>query len=237
MSPNKTSNEEEIPVDKKTVEVIWSRKNLDGDDALWLVQLTKLINFSKEKFNLVIDYDSETNTSTAYSDGKIVLASKLVPRKLFYHLLHELGHIVLWKKSWYKEKYGKKKNYGSNAYKLRIVEEEIDAWNIGEQIAIREGYELDEWFDVVRAQAIMSYVKHIRFITGAFEKKIPDQLYDHGVVPGTTSKKSLKLDTTRESIACGIVDKNACNVFICEEEGYDANYYKEKEEMKEEENE
>jgi len=127
-------------------------------NQVWLKCIAKAVKYANDRGWTVLFKPKAINM--ADGDTKTVtINSNQAPRRRFYLLLHELGHLVLFERSDYYEVYRKHySNHYTLKYKIGVIEEEIDAWNAGENLALRHGWNLDPWFDVVRASRLNTYM-------------------------------------------------------------------------------
>lgn len=146
------------------------RLSTKESDKIWLEQLEKLSDFLWVNLEIKITPHKKNTMCYAYENNEILLSELVLPRPRFYFLLHELGHMILFKKTWYDKKYKTwSKKYQTVTYKVKVIEEEIEAWSLGEQFARYHDYYLGDGFDVARAKALKSYI--IAFAThDAFNK-------------------------------------------------------------------
>lgn len=130
---------------------------------------------SKDEVELAIErlekYCSKNNWKVVYTTREtnkffngVITLCKANPLEMMYYLfLHEIGHA--WMLSYdyaYDDKYPelsrKTLRYSNPSYKIAIVEEEIEAWNIGKKIAKKLYLPINQiYFDKVRSECLMNY--------------------------------------------------------------------------------
>ena len=98
--------------------------------------------------------------SIAIPSSKTILINNRHPTRVkYYVLLHELGHAMDLDSLLYvspSEMHGPR--YNTLVYRVERVKEEFDAWERGQSIAIKNGWIMDDYFYVVRAKFISSYM-------------------------------------------------------------------------------
>tara|TARA_R110002020_G_scaffold273364_3_gene488481 strand:- start:260 stop:712 length:453 start_codon:yes stop_codon:yes gene_type:complete len=105
--------------------------------------------------------------SVIFSDKKIFLDKRSSTENQLYSILHECGHILQHQnKSTFNKSFkyqhvaeNDKRKERSYAYRISVLEEEIDAWKRGKKLAKRLDIELDEIkFEKYKAKYTMTYV-------------------------------------------------------------------------------
>lgn len=131
------------------------------------VEIKKLIQWLADRgfdFRFSRDYavDFTTQTVTAYrSQNKL---------NLLYSLLHECGHVMLYKQNGYKKQFKSlfkaqrdARHYKSNLYCYKKLKEELDAWERGKRLAKKLKIEIDiDDYDKYAAKWFMTYVRHFQ---------------------------------------------------------------------------
>lgn len=132
------------------------------DDIFWLRQLRDLERYCNEKGYRVVYRDVETDA--VYFEKKMfVMNSKLSNEVSMYHLLHEIGHLrVMRKKKTYNEVYDYIFDNFSKAsltHKIAILQEELDAWREGLNLARRLDIHIDrrKW-EITKTKCISTYL-------------------------------------------------------------------------------
>ena len=93
--------------------------------------------------------------------GTITINSNHAPEHRYYMLLHEIGHAVLYARYDYDKKFQivSRRKYATLTYKIARVEEEMAAWNAGEEFARENKLPLNERsFRTLRSSALSSYM-------------------------------------------------------------------------------
>lgn len=106
-------------------------KNVD-----WKAQINKVSNFCKKKDFVVKFLECKYGCShVSFEDREIYIHNRCTPERMFYCLLHELGHVLI-----HENQYSYSQNLGfahnnfskqSLTRKIAEVEEEFHAWQIG----------------------------------------------------------------------------------------------------------
>ena len=117
---------------------------------------------NKYKVKVILTYGSDDYWFPKL--GKILIEKNNPWRERYFSLLHEAGHVCIdyddidfkiVNISQYKEKIKTKKDF------VHSINEELMAWNLGENISINLGHTIDiEKFREIKTKCIMSYVKH-----------------------------------------------------------------------------
>ncbi len=132
----------------------------------------------KKRFYKIFNYCEDNNIKVVFHDRKedlcyprtsLICINKNQPwRKRLYALLHEVGHVKIYrnKESWSKDfsvfttdcHDGRK--YRSLKYQVSLIAEEIDAWRIGRQIAEDCNVYLDiEDYHNIMNKCVFTYIK------------------------------------------------------------------------------
>ena len=76
------------------------------------------------------------------------------------HLLHELGHIYVFKKSNYKNKFAHLiENKLTIRFMVSEIEQEVLAWNMAEQLAPEFGVKVDNQFYKCKFESLRTYIE------------------------------------------------------------------------------
>lgn len=114
-----------------------------------------------ENLGWIVSFSKKADDTCFIETKRITIKSYKNPRKRFYMLLHELGHLLHSRMPNYQqtaEKYEGKGKYSLLKYRVGIVEEEIIAWNIGEDIAKKNNWKFDKGYAVLKAQKLCTYM-------------------------------------------------------------------------------
>lgn len=127
----------------------------------WNNNLSKLVQHCLEqgiKLTFSPGKDDEYDTD----EKTITINSRRTKENQFYILLHELGH----HKIFLDEKLAKKfQPVNTDIYpqtltkQMLLVEEEIMAWNLGEDLAVSLGMELSKKFHILRARCLKTHIR------------------------------------------------------------------------------
>ena len=113
---------------------------------------------------------------------RIILVNSRHPSRVkYYVLLHEMGHAMDMSSVLYKsptDLHGTK--YNTLVYRIGRVKEEFEAWDRGQSIANANSWPMDDYFYVVRAKFISSYMiwAASRKIARAAEKEREEEIED-----------------------------------------------------------
>jgi len=127
--------------------------------------LKKVFSWLNNKgYEVIFHNDSD---SVIFSDRKIFIDKRSNLENQLYSILHECGHILqhqnksIFNKSFKYQHVAEndKRKARSYAYRLSVLEEEIDAWKRGKKLAKRLNIKLDEIkFEKYKAKYTMTYV-------------------------------------------------------------------------------
>ncbi len=117
-----------------------------------------------KKYEVIFHNNSD---SVIFSDKKIFIDKRSTLENQLYSILHECGHILQHQnKSSFNRSFkyqhvaeNDKRKERSYAYRLSVLEEEIDAWKRGKKLAKRLNIKIDEIkFEKYKAKYTMTYV-------------------------------------------------------------------------------
>lgn len=101
---------------------------------------------------------ARVNDGGSYTAGAITVCSSLSVENQLYVLLHECGHHVLCQHVDVHKRFGKVLK--TNAYKVDLLQEELDAWKEGLLLAGRLGVCVDEnKFNKIKTDCVVRYMK------------------------------------------------------------------------------
>lgn len=99
---------------------------------------------------------------TDFQTNTINVPTQCGPQGRLATLLHELGHVILDRRPTYVDRFGKGRNsrrHGT-AYRVTVIEEEIEAWNEGHRLAQRLRVKVDmRVWNGIRTASLMTYVR------------------------------------------------------------------------------
>ena len=139
----------------------------NNNDINWKEQIEKITKETIEEkwgFKVIFKKMNESYGFVEFDKIQVVVATNMILERQFYILVHELGHIIQQKghEEYYKTQFKSVFNSfkkDSACYKLKIIEEEIDSWNLGFIFAKEEGYKFNKRaYEVFRAKCIGTYV-------------------------------------------------------------------------------
>lgn len=129
----------------------------------WLEQKEKLVSYAQEQGYSVAFKNLKGKSSwISVNHKKIVIHKSSTVELQVYDMIHELGHSVQQKNSkTYQRAFAS--TYSdfskqSQTFKIKILEEEIDAWNKGLKLSKRLGVEINKRnFEIRKASRIATY--------------------------------------------------------------------------------
>ena len=125
--------------------------------TIWKKQLLEATEYITD-LGWAVEFKTKSEDSAVHAKRKIHINLTQSIKYQFYILLHEIGHAILLDLPDYSERYQRfDKKYNTLTYRISLVEEEIDAWNEGETIAISKNWTLDKQFDICRASRLGTY--------------------------------------------------------------------------------
>lgn len=135
-----------------------------GSSINWHKQSQVLTEYAKRKGFKVISQKTDGTSWVDFVNDEIVIHNGTTEEVQFYHLMHELGHVLQLSNS---KRYDRQFNKifkrftrNSMTYKVKIIEEEIDAWNIGLKLCRRMGLKTDRRkYEIIRAREIATYLR------------------------------------------------------------------------------
>lgn len=151
-------------------------KIVSADHAVnWEEQKLALEVYAKDElgYSCTTKRTKDNETWVCLRAKQIVLHDGHSTQTQFYHLLHEIGHVKQQKSlAYYKAKFTSVFDVFSKTsltYKVKIIEEEIDAWNIGLKLVEDMGLHIDyRKYEICRARRLGSY---LRWAVRSKEKK------------------------------------------------------------------
>jgi len=131
----------------------------------WKQQISVLEEYCNNK-SWTIEYRQTKKVKSdfvAITDKKIVVRKDRRPEITFYIMLHEIGHMMLCQnRNMYNERYNAVYGSFSRAsmtHKIKLVEEELDAWKIGFKLAKRLKLHVNQRkFESVKVRCISTYM-------------------------------------------------------------------------------
>jgi hypothetical protein len=139
--------------------------------------LEESISFIEEyclKFSIEVIFTNKKEDQFSYATNRIFIKTNKTRKKQYLTLLHELGHFLCLKNKNYITASEKTKSYSSLTYRVAKVEEEFDAWKMGENFAKKNNLLLDKEFDMIKANSISTYM------LWANNRKHPHPSYSRG---------------------------------------------------------
>lgn len=109
--------------------------------------------------------------SAFYAENQEIQLNGAHGKRRLYILLHEAGHTIIWARRNTKKIQGRAGRghnpcaaaaglrKGSTVSNIGILEEEMEAWHIGRELAGQLGIALDNTFEKVKAEYLLGYVK------------------------------------------------------------------------------
>lgn len=117
-------------------------------------------------FKVKYQINREANSWISFASKEISIHSRSSHENQVYDLIHELGHLRLQQQSSHQDTYYQTQytqvfemfSKSSRAYKIKILEEEVDAWKFGLILACELGIAVNEKnFEIRKASKLMTY--------------------------------------------------------------------------------
>lgn len=113
-----------------------------------------------------VQYSSDKLDQANTEFSKVVVYNRTDTELMFYYLLHELGHLILWFSSNYCQRFRnlsfsrERRSYSTSKYRIGILEEELAAWEEGYELAKTLNLEINEVrFDRTKVSNVLTYVR------------------------------------------------------------------------------
>jgi hypothetical protein len=110
----------------------------------------------------IVEYSRSKDDEAIPGQNLIVLNKRHKPEILYYFFLHELGHMLMVNNDpKYNEKYKvlNERSVWSQTYRVGRVEEEIEAWNKGLELAFSLGLTINQLkYEELKASMVSSYM-------------------------------------------------------------------------------
>jgi hypothetical protein len=171
---------------------------------LWKKQIEELEKFARTKGSTVVIEKTRGGISTFDPSTKeIEIHSQQTLENQFYHLIHEIGHLLIAKNyRKYQNSFGyAQKTFSTNSkvHKVSEIEEEFEAWKLGYQQAKKLRLHIDNKnFEKIKAQNIISYFE---WAVGSYIKRlIRKELIGEETSPPPTANKILTKINKKNSI-------------------------------------
>lgn len=131
----------------------------------WKAQTDVLEEYAKNKGFTVAFEKADGVSWIDFSSKTIVIHNGSTEEIQFYHLMHELGHALQQANEIRYENHFMKIfnlfSVRSLSYRIKIIEEEIDAWNIGLKLAKRMGLKIQlRKYELIRARELATFLRY-----------------------------------------------------------------------------
>lgn len=131
-------------------------------EDIWSKQIQELKDYCQAKKWSVVSSAKEDTANWDKKQITLLSPTKRNNETTFYIFLHEVGHMLMQRRSRvYHNKYGKTlEGYGRATLVHRVtrIEEEYEAWRFGYELAKEKRWQVnDVSFERIRAKCIMSY--------------------------------------------------------------------------------
>jgi hypothetical protein len=143
----------------------------------WRVALKTLVALVIENGCLInyLDKEGDHNNQAIIDEAKnkfeINILQKMSPKRKYYMLMHEFGHVLLFQTTEYKELFEKAKTLTSKVGLVQTVEEEIAAWEMGRVFCIKNNLPIDNYFFVIKSVSVLSYINYVVSVEKKKKKK------------------------------------------------------------------
>jgi len=127
----------------------------------WNSNLSKLVQHCSEQ-GIGLTFAPGKDDVYDTDEKTIVINSRRTKENQFYILLHELGHHKIFLDKKLAEKF---QPVNTDVYpqtltkQILLLEEEITAWNLGEEFALSLGIELPKKFYILRARCLKTHIR------------------------------------------------------------------------------
>jgi hypothetical protein len=128
----------------------------------WISRALKRLDLIAGRMGVSIVYDELDDQSGIFvpDDMIVYIDHRIEGKDRINYLLHELGHVSIYIDALTRDRFNV---FDDDALtprqRLTLVEEEFEAWHRGKGIARVAGIMLDESFEIIREQSLMSYMK------------------------------------------------------------------------------
>jgi hypothetical protein len=133
------------------------------DDNNWNSLISQLVNYCS-LINVQVVFNRGCTDEYEPDDKIIFINTQRTKENQLYILLHEIGHHMIFEKPELAEKFAilnekKVKNNLSN--QILELEEEVNAWHNGEEVARALGIKLNSRFQLLKAKCLKSYIRSL----------------------------------------------------------------------------
>lgn len=105
------------------------------------------------------DHNNQAIIDEKNNKFTINILNKMSPRRKYYMLMHEFGHILLFRTPNYKEEFEFAKTQTSNIGLVQMIEEELAAWDFGRRFCISKNLPIDDYYFVIKSISVLSYIE------------------------------------------------------------------------------
>ncbi len=174
---------------KKQKKATESRSKYDNVD--WQAQTDKVVRYcGRRGFSVKFQKCKHQCSTVCFVEQEIVVHNGSTPERIFYCLLHELGHVLIHENY---QMYSQNTGFVSSNFSLQSmtqkiseVEEEYDAWRLGYKLAKKMRLKVDRMaFEKLKASYLSTYFEW------AIDRKIDTKIKNavSGALKKAASKK------------------------------------------------
>jgi len=127
-----------------------------SNSKMWKEQLGEAVAYAKRR-GWTVEFRKNAESSVDAKHSLVLIQSNRTLRNQFYMLVHELGHVLMFSKRDYADNFLRLNGKYSLQSKVLLLEEELLAWREGENLAKKQGWKLDNHFEVLKSSMISSY--------------------------------------------------------------------------------
>lgn len=144
-----------------------AKQTSTGNSKKW-IESKQLLEEHAATHGFKVKYrvNHEANSWISFAQKEIVIHSRSSHENQVYDLIHELGHLKLQQETGHHSTYYQTQytqvfemfSKSSRAYKIKILEEEVDAWKFGLILACELGIVVNEKnYEIRKASKLMTY--------------------------------------------------------------------------------
>ena len=132
----------------------------------WNILICKVVDYCK-LINLQVVFKRGCTDEYEPDDKIIFINNQRTKENQLYILLHEIGHHLIFENSELANKFAilnEKKVKCNLSNQILELEEEVNAWHNGEEVARVLGIELSSRFQLLKAKCLKSYIRSLKKI-------------------------------------------------------------------------
>jgi len=156
-------------------------KKTKYDSVDWKAQTEKVVRFCRRRgFSVKFQKNKHENSTICFVDHEILIHNGSTPERIFYSLLHEMGHLLIHENT---QLYSQNTGFVFNNFsrqslttKIGEVEEEFDAWRQGYKKAKKMRLKVDRLeYEKLKASYLSTYFEWA--IDRKLKKKIDEEVH------------------------------------------------------------